>query len=77
MKMEGITKLKNSKDLAKVMSLIDFDAFYNIIWVLAKTADPKISEPLEWLDGFDEFPLFEIILEVQDLIIASIQGKKK
>lgn len=73
MKLEGLTKLKNSKDLAK----IDFDTFYNIIWVLAKTADSKIQEPLEWLDGFEEFPLFEIIPEIQDLIIASIQGKKK
>ena len=56
---------------------VDFDLFYNLIWTMAKTADPKIPEPITWLDGFEEFPLLEIIPEIQDLIIFSIQGKKK
>lgn len=77
LKMEGLTKLKNSKDTSKMLSRVDFDTFYNIIWVLAKTADKSIPEPLEWLDGFEEFPLFEIIPQIQDLIVMSIQGKKK
>lgn len=77
LKLEGLTKLKNSKDNAKVLSQIDFDTFYNIVWILAKTADKDIPAPLEWLDGFEEFPLFEIIPQVQDLIVMSIQGKKK
>ena len=77
MKLEGLTKLKNSEDSAKALSQIDFDTFYNLIWVLAKTADKNIPEPMEWLDGFEEFPLFDIIPQVQDMIIMSIQGKKK
>jgi hypothetical protein len=77
LKMEGLTKLKKSKNNAEDLAKIDFDTFYNIIWVLAKTADKSIPEPLEWLDGFEEFPLFEIIPQVQDLIVMSIQGKKK
>jgi hypothetical protein len=44
---------------------------------LAKTANPSIPDPITWLDQFDEFPLMEIIPELQDLIIASIQSKKK
>lgn len=56
---------------------IDFEVFYNIIWTLAKTADRTIPDPITWLDGFEEFPLFEIIPQVQDLIISSIQSKKK
>ena len=77
LKMEGLTKLKNTKDKSKILDLIDFDTFYNIIWVLAKTADKSIPEPMEWLDGFEEFPLMDIIPQVQDLIILSMQGKKK
>lgn len=56
---------------------IDFEVFYNIIWSLAKTADKSIPEPIEWLDNFDEFPIMEILPELQDLIASSFQGKKK
>ena len=68
----------NSKkiDLKKIDKL-DFDVFYNIIWVLAKTANKKIPDPITWLDEFEEFPLFDIIPELQDLILSSMQTKKK
>lgn len=56
---------------------IDFEVFYNIIWSLAKTADKSIPEPMEWLDGFDEFPIMEMLPELQDLITSSFQTKKK
>jgi hypothetical protein len=57
--------------------LLDFEVFYNIAWALAKTADPNIPEPLTWLDEFEEFPIFEIIPEIQDLLMKSLQSKKK
>lgn len=77
LKMEELTKIKKTKNQAETLAKIDFNTFYNIIWVLAKTADKKIPEPLEWLDTFEEFPLFEIIPQIQDIIVASIKGKKK
>lgn len=77
MKMEGLTSIKKGKTKAKDIESMDFEVFYNIIWVLAKTADKNIKEPIEWLDSFDEFPLMDIIPEIQDLIISSIQTKKK
>ena len=77
MKMGDLASIKTSKLSYKDLQKVDFETFYNIIWVLAKTADKKIPEPIEWLDGFDEFPLMEIIPEVQDLITASLQTKKK
>ncbi|MFD2442934.1 hypothetical protein ACFSO7_02940 [Bacillus sp. CGMCC 1.16607] len=55
----------------------DFEVFYNIAWVMAKTADQSISDPLTWLDGFDEFPLLDIIPELQELMTSSLKGKKK
>ncbi|CAI3227025.1 MULTISPECIES: hypothetical protein [Clostridium] len=77
LKMESLANIKKGKILAKDIQKIDFEVFYNIIWVLAKTANKNIPEPLEWLDGFEEFPLMEIIPKIQDLIISSIQTKKK
>lgn len=56
---------------------IDFEVFYNIAWTLAKTADPSISDPLTWLDSFNEFPLEEILPELQDILVATLQQSKK
>lgn len=78
-KMEGMQKKLQSKKLTDAEKLdgIDFELFYNIAWVLAKTADDKIPEPLTWLDGFDVFPIGEIFPELNELIVVSMQGKKK
>lgn len=69
---------KNKKNLSeKDLEKIDFEVFFNMAWVLAKTADKTISEPLEWFDSFDEFPIFEILPEIQDMLASSMQSKKK
>lgn len=60
----------------EILQRLDFEVFYNIVWVLAKTADKGIPEPIEWLDGFSEFPLMEILPQLNDLISKSFQGKK-
>lgn len=60
---------------------LDLEPFFNIIWVLAKTADPNIAPPEEWLDTFSEFPIIDIIPEVMDMVISCItshvDSKKK
>lgn len=76
LKMEKLAKLEESKDQVEILSKIDFDTLYNIIWVLAKTADKTIPDPLEWLDNFDVFPIGEILPQLQELIVISLQGKK-
>lgn len=69
MKMQGAIK-KGGKDID--FDVFDLEVFYNIAWIYAKTADPSISSPLEWLDTFDTFPIIEIIPELQDIITASL-----
>ena len=68
-------------DLAKIdyseLDYLDFEVFYNFIWVLAKTADKNIGDPLDWLDEFDSMPLAEIFPEIIDLLESSISTKKK
>lgn len=72
---EGEDILKNIDP--DTFDLIDFEVFYQIIWVMAKTADKSIPEPLEWLDGFDEFPIMDILTEIQDLLVSTLKSKKK
>jgi len=76
-KLNKLSKFKEDKTNYEALESADFEVFYNIIWTLAKTADKSIPEPIAWLDEFEEFPLFEIIPQIQDLITASIQTKKK
>lgn len=54
----------------KDITALDLEVFYNLIWVLAKTADSAIDLPLEWLDTFSEFPVMDIIPEVMDMIMS-------
>jgi hypothetical protein len=60
-----------------VLASLDFEVFYNISWIMAKTADPTIPEPMEWLEQFDEFPMAQIIPELQDMMTSSFQSSKK
>ena len=77
MNMQGLSKLGKKNVSQKELEQINFDVLYNICWVLAKGGDKEIPEPIEWLDEFDEFPLMEIVPEIQELITSSIQSKKK
>lgn len=55
---------------------LDFEVLYRVTWVLAKTADPSIPELLTWLDGFEEFPLDEILPEIMEMVTLSLAKKK-
>lgn len=68
----------DTKDIT-LEQLADFDQerLLEIIWALAKTADPNIPEPLTWLDEFEEFPVRKIFIELHELIQKTIYGKKK
>jgi hypothetical protein len=69
-------KDKNDFDV-KDLEALDFEVFYNLAWIMAKTADSSIPEPIAWLEQFDEFPMAEVIPELQDMLLASIQTTKK
>jgi hypothetical protein len=71
-------KKKKKEDLdVEDLEALDFEVFYNVAWVMAKTADPTIPEPLEWLSSFEEFPMLEVFMEIQDLMNATLQTSKK
>ena len=72
-KLEDLQKaMKSKKSNSEKLASINFELFYNIAWVFAKTADNTIPEPIEWLDGFNVFPMVEIIPQLQELIAMSV-----
>jgi hypothetical protein len=60
---------------------VDLEIFLNLVWTLAKTADSSIDPPMEWLDTFETFPLFDIMSEIINLIFSclfpEVESKKK
>lgn len=80
MKMAPLSKLQGKKpeelDPSDLES-VDFDIFYNVAWLMAKTADSTIPDPLEWLSGFDEFPITELFVDLQEMMISTLQSSKK
>jgi hypothetical protein len=77
LKLKTIEGLDKKKITREDLDGLDFEVFYNIAWTMAKAANKDIPDPITWLDTFDEFPMLEIIPELMDLILASIQSKKK
>lgn len=68
-----LAKLKKSKNIKD----IDLTPFYRIAWVLAKTAEPEIPDLLEWLDGFERFPILDIVEQLGDIISGNIKIDRK
>ena len=58
-------------------NLLELNDLYNLVWVLAKTADPSIPEPIEWLDEFNVFPLADILQEAIDLVLPTLISTKE
>ena len=77
LKLLPLANMDPSQLNAERLNTLDFEVFFNMAWIMAKTADPKIPEPMEWLETFDEFPIADIIPEIQDLLLASFEGTKK
>ncbi|HSW76113.1 MAG TPA: hypothetical protein VLG50_03670 [Candidatus Saccharimonadales bacterium] len=81
LKMLPASKAKKKKNEeaydVKDLETLDFEVFYNIAWVLAKTGNPEIPDPITWFSEFEEFPIGDIFPELQDLMIATLSSTKK
>ena len=67
----------SAKGQIKDINALDLAVIYDLVWTLAKTADPSIPPPLEWLDGFSEFPLMDIVPEITDMIYSCMSSTAK
>ena len=52
------------------------DSVINIVWAMAKAADPSIDPPKQWVIQFDTFPLDEIVPAVGELVLKGFASSK-
>ena len=69
-KMEPAIK---DNDLSKLDTLV----FYDLVWLMAKSANPSIPDLEEWLDQFDSFPVEDIFTVCVEMLSALMASKKK
>lgn len=75
--LDKLTKIDDKDFKPEDLEGVDFTFFYNIAWVFAKTADNTVQDQLTWLDSFEEFPIMNIIPDIQELITSTLKTKKK
>jgi len=74
-KMTSLLKDINSDEIN--YSQLDTSVFSDIIYLLAKTADKEIGDMFDWYASFDNFPIFEVFAELQDLLLSNMQTTVK
>ena len=84
----GVT-LNEARDVTKAIgrganatgALIELSGFrvtdlINVVWALAKTADPEIDPPRQWVRQFDPFPFDALLPEVFLLVSQGLMTSK-
>lgn len=72
-------KAKKGQEMAALLPLFengDITIMYNFVWVYAKNADMSLKPLDEWLADFEEFPMFDFLGDVLDLVMRSVSTKK-
>lgn len=52
------------------------DSFVNVLWAMAKAADPTIEPPRQWVRQFETFPLDEIVPQVGEMVLSGFTSSK-
>lgn len=52
------------------------DSIINIVWSMAKAADPTIEPPRQWVRQFETFPLDEIVPKVGEMVLSGFTSSK-
>lgn len=71
--LADLSKLQNVKSGS--LESFTLAPIENILWVMAKTADESIPDPMSWYDTFDNFPLVEVFTQLQDILVDTIKTK--
>ncbi|BDH62110.1 hypothetical protein MTP04_22400 [Lysinibacillus sp. PLM2] len=61
----------------EIIAEIDFDIFYDLLWVFAKTANKTIPDPLEWEEQFERIPIREVFPVVVEMLTSMLDSVKK
>lgn len=55
----------------------DMSVLWDFVWALAKNADHTIPEPIAFFSQFESLDLEEVVPQIQELLMASMQTAKK
>ena len=76
---ETANKSKKGQEMAALLPLFengDIAIMHNFVWVYAKNADMQLKPLDEWLADFTEFPMFDFLGDVMELVMRSVTTKK-
>lgn len=59
------------------LAALDTEMLCAVAWAMARTADKNVPPMDDWLDGFEEFPMLEILTELIPIINASLKVDAK
>ena len=55
--------------LSAAIAQYDSDPYYDMLYIMAKEADPDIPDTVEeWLDTFDDFPFLDVWMQVSPML---------
>ena len=64
-------------ELASAFLSSDFEWRYDIAFIMAQQADPTIRDEIEWLDGFEDFNVYEVFIALLPMIQAEMKVSPK
>ena len=76
---ETANKSKKGQEIAALLPLFasgDIAIMYNFVWVYAKNANMNLKPLEEWVGEFSEFPIFDFLGDVMELVMRSVTTKK-
>lgn len=66
-----------SFDITLPLTQLGFtDSIVNILWAMAKAADPTTEPPRQWVRQFETFPLDEIVPQVGEMVLSGFTSSK-
>lgn len=76
---EAASKAEEGQETQAILPMFksgQITKLYNFVWVYAKNADTHVKPLEEWIESFDEFPIFDFLAELMELMMSSITTKK-
>lgn len=69
---DQLKQIEDGKQVKLDASRLDVSILYGICWTFAKIADDTIPPMLEWVAGFDTFPIIDVFKEIVPMIMECI-----
>lgn len=63
--------------ITEQLESIDLETYYNILYVLAKAADPDIPDQMTWLASFEDFDVIQIFNAVSPMLARELSVDPK